>query len=55
MITHKQALEYEMRSSFWAGFMFCNFLQEIAARYFVWKVTSKMKRYIYSKHKTKNA
>jgi len=54
IITHRQALEYETRSSSWAGLMFCNFLQEIAARYFARKVNSKMTRYIDSKLKTQN-
>lgn len=46
-ISRVQALEYEVRSSWWSGFVCIGFLQELAARYYTWKVSRKMRRYEY--------
>jgi len=44
-----EALDYELRSSWWASFIFWSKGQELAGSYFAWKVKRKMKRYLYSK------
>lgn len=38
-------LAYEVRASWWAGYLSANWMQKLAARYFVWKVERKYARY----------
>ncbi len=42
---NKKALDYEIRSSWWASFIFWDWGQDLSARYFAWKVNRKMRRY----------
>lgn len=42
----KEATIYEVRASFWAGFISNPFFQRLAARYYAWKAQRKFKRYI---------
>lgn len=44
-ITQKQALLYEARASWWASWISNPFLQDLASRYFAWKVRRKFGRY----------
>ena len=43
-ITYKEALDYEIRASWWAPWVSIGWMQDIAARYFAWKVKRKMRR-----------
>ncbi len=49
MISAKDALDYEVRSSWWASFVCWDWLASLAATYFVWKVGRKYGRYELSK------
>lgn len=40
--THAEALNYEIRSSWWAGKISYIWAQKLAAIYFAWKVNSKL-------------
>lgn len=44
-ITRAQALAYEVSSSWWAGMVSWKWAQDLAARYFAWKVKRKYNRY----------
>ena len=44
-----EALDYELRSSWWASLIFWDWGQEMAGSYFAWKVKRKHRRYIQSK------
>jgi hypothetical protein len=44
-ITVLETLDYEIRSSWWAGWISDPFLQSIVSKYFVWKVRRKYNRY----------
>jgi len=44
-INQTQALLYEIRSSWWASWVSNPFLQDLAGRYFAWKVQRKFGRY----------
>lgn len=44
-ITMKQALEYEVGSSWWARDAYGEFIRTIAAYYFAWLVARKYRRY----------
>lgn len=45
MISANQILDYEVKSSWWASFVFWGWGQELAASYFAWKVKAKYARY----------
>ena len=47
-ITMKQALRYEIESTWWVGLISYSWLQEIVSRYFAWKVKKKYKRYLFN-------
>lgn len=38
-------IEYEILSSYWAGFISIEWMQQISANYLVWKATTKFARY----------
>ncbi len=42
----KQFLDYEVRSSWWAGLIWWEWGQNLAASYFVWKTKRKFNRYL---------
>lgn len=42
-------LDYEIRSSWWASSISWNWAQDLAGRYFAWKVKRKYSRYVISK------
>lgn len=44
-ISKEQALLYEIRASWWASWVSNPFLQDLASRYFAWKVRRKFGRY----------
>jgi hypothetical protein len=44
-LTIRQILLYEAHASWWAGYMFGDFLQSLAGKYFAWKVNRKYARY----------
>lgn len=44
-ITKDQALQYEVRSSWWAKWISNETLADLAAKYFAWKVIRKYRRY----------
>ncbi len=44
-ISLSQALAYEINSSWWASFMFGEFLAGIAGSYYAWKVARRFARY----------
>lgn len=44
-ITARQALDYEVRASWWAGWIGFEWGQTLASRYFAWKVNRKFRRY----------
>jgi hypothetical protein len=44
-ISQIQALSYEIRASWWANRVSNPFLQDLAGRYFAWKVRRKFGRY----------
>lgn len=44
-ISINQALRYEVSGSWWANLISNNFLQDLSARYFAWKVKLKYVRY----------
>lgn len=44
-ITMGQTLKYEVQSSWWAGLISWPWLQQIASKYFAWKVRKKYKIY----------
>lgn len=46
MITLHDAVEYELRGSWWASWVFWGWGQELTARYFVWKARKKHTRYV---------
>lgn len=48
-LTTKQALDYEIRSSWWASWIWWSWGQELAGSYFAWKTAKKMARYKTSK------
>lgn len=52
-ITLRQALDYEIRSSWWALFISGAFGQHLAGKYFSNKVSRKYKRYLQSKQDEK--
>jgi hypothetical protein len=43
-LTRTQALYYEVHSSWWAGWIGWSRAQDVAAKYFAWKVNRKMDR-----------
>ena len=45
----KHFLDYELRSSWWADLISIPWMQELSARYFVWKTTRKVERFLASK------
>lgn len=45
MITKREILDYEVRSTTWAAYISWEWLQDIAAKYFAWKVNLKFDRY----------
>jgi hypothetical protein len=45
MITPRDILDYEIRSSWWACLISNPRLQDLAASYFAWKVRRKLRRY----------
>ena len=42
-------LDYEIRSSWWASWISNNWLQEISASWFAWKVNRKFRRWVESR------
>jgi hypothetical protein len=44
-LTIQQVLYYEVSSSWWAGWISINWLQDLACHYFLWKVRRKYARY----------
>ena len=48
-MTNKDILDYEIRSSWWASWIFWGWGQSLAAKYYAWKVNLKWKRYVESK------
>lgn len=52
-ITLRQALDYEIRSSWWASFISGAFGQHLAGKYFSNKVSRKHRRYLKSKENEK--
>lgn len=44
-ITLKQAVEYEMLTSWWVGYCGTEWLQRFASKYYIWKCRRKMKVY----------
>lgn len=49
MLTAKEILDYEIRSSLWAQFVGVEFLRNLASHYFAWKVRIKYKQYLWAK------
>lgn len=45
-MTRQEILYYEVAACWWAEWMSLPFLQEIAAKYFAWKVNRKYDRYL---------
>ena len=45
-ISINQAIKYEVRSSWWAGFCTGDKLSTLAGKYFEWKVRRKYNRYL---------
>jgi 2-phosphoglycerate kinase len=41
----QSVVEYEVASSWWAPYISNTFLQDLAAKYMLWKTIRKMKRY----------
>lgn len=46
LLTRTDLLKYEIYSAWWTGFALPKVLQELAAKYFAWKVTRKYARYL---------
>lgn len=44
-MTQKEALEYEVHSSWWAGWISNTYITDLTIKYFAWKVSRKYKRY----------
>lgn len=44
-LTIVDAVNYETRASWWAEWISIEWMQEVAARWFVWKVRRKYRRY----------
>lgn len=44
-VSINQALDYEIRGSFWASSINSRRLQNLAAKYYTWKVSRKHSRY----------
>lgn len=42
-------LEYEISASWWAQYISNDWLQELASRYFTWKVRRKMSRLLWAR------
>jgi hypothetical protein len=42
-------LDYEIKSSWWAGWIGWNWGQELSVKYFIWKTKRKYSRYLHSK------
>ena len=53
MLSQKEILEYEVNSSPWACYVYGNFLQSIAGKYFAWKVRRKYPTYCQSMARAK--
>jgi hypothetical protein len=47
-------LDYEIRSSWWADLIWFEWGQNLAVRYFVWKVKRKYKKYLISRTNLKS-
>ena len=43
-ISYEQALFYEIQASWWVSWVSIDWMRDIAARYFAWKVRRKMRR-----------
>lgn len=48
-MTLLEILDYELRSSWWASWIWWNWGQELCVKYFVWKAKRKFNRYRHSK------
>jgi hypothetical protein len=46
VITIRDALDYEIRSSWWACWISNDILQTVSGKYFAWKVNRKYMRYV---------
>lgn len=51
MITHREAVDYEVRSSWWTPYVGWEWAQTLAARWYAWKVNRKMGRIIESERR----